>query len=240
LPLSLTPHLPTIPLPIDEEIIEPKDQQREAITLQILGILSAEIDRGGDATDDGDLVGIDEGPGGGETGAAPALEEPQPRHHGEVVGPGVAELVPPILADDLGRVDLGAGPEVRVARVVEEDGLEDVLLEGDGARELRLVVGAVEAHFEFGGVGWVLFDVVHGFEVGGGEGVAHGLVDAAQGLDSAGRAVEVFVVPFHVRGVGVGDGDVVGEFGGAEYSAFAEGAGAGEEAFGCVGAGEGG
>jgi len=114
-----------------------------------------------------------------------------------------------------------------------------VLLKGDGARELGLVVAAVEAHFEFGGVGGVLFNVVHGFEVGGGEVVARGLVGAGEGGDGAAGAVEIFVVPFHVGGVGVGDGYVVGEFGGAEDFAFAEGAGAGEEAFGCVGAGEG-
>lgn len=41
---------------------------------------------------------------------------------------------------------------------------------------------------------------------------------------------------FHVGGIGVGYGDVVGEFGGAEDFALAEGAGAGEEALRCVGA----
>jgi hypothetical protein len=121
---------------------------------------------------------IDECPRGREAGAFPALEEPQPRHDENVVRPGVAELVPPVLTDDFGGVNLRAGPEMRVPRVVEEDGLEDVVFEGDGARELRLVVGAVEAHFEFGWVGEVFFDVVHGFEGGGGEAVADGLVGA--------------------------------------------------------------
>jgi hypothetical protein len=46
-------------------------------------------------------------------------------------------------------------------------------------------------------------------------------------------------VLFHVGGVGVGDGDIVGEFGGAKDFAVAEGAGAGEEPVGCVGAGGG-
>ncbi len=78
---------------------------------------------------------------------------------------GVAELVPPVLADDFGFVDLVIRPEVRVARLVEEDGLEDVVLEGDLVWELGLVVGAVEAHLEFGGVGGVFFDVVHRFVV---------------------------------------------------------------------------
>lgn len=69
------------------------------------------------------------------------------------MGPGVAELVPPILTDDFGRVDFLVGPEMAVAGLVEEDGLEDVLVEGVGiggdGGELGLVVCAVEAHFEF-------------------------------------------------------------------------------------------
>ncbi len=41
----------------------------------------------------------------------------------------------------------------------------------------------------------------------------------------------------HVGGVGVGDGYVVGEFGGAEDFALAEAGGPGEEAVCCVGSG---
>lgn len=92
-------------------------------------------------------MGVDEGPRGGVAGVVPALEQPEPGHDEELVGPGVAELVPPVLADDFGFVDLVAGPEVRVACLAYDDGLGDVVFEGDLVRELRLVVGAVEAHF---------------------------------------------------------------------------------------------
>ena len=185
-------------------------------------------------------MGVDERPGGGETGVFPSLEQPHPGDDEDVVGEGVAELVPPVLADDLGFVDLVVGPEVRVARLVEEDGLEDVVLEGDLVRELRLVVGAVEAHLQLGGVGRVLFDVVHRFVVGLAVGVAGGLVDHGEAGDGSLRAVEVLVVFPHVGGVGVGDGYVVREFGGAEDFALSEGGGAGEEAVRCVGSGRGG
>ena len=147
--------------------------------------------------------------------------------------PAVAELVPPILSDDFGLVDFIDWPEFAVAVIVEEDGLEDVVFKGDFGGELGLVVGGVEAHFEFGAVGWVGFDVVHGTEV------LFGVVDAgrvvAAGEVGNGSAVfEVLVVAFHEVGVGVRDGDVVGPFGGAEDVAFAEGGVFTEEAFGGV------
>ena len=225
-----------VPAPIDQQIIQAEAQQGKGIALEIRRVGGAQVDGGSDAADDGDLVGVDQGPGGGEAGVFAALEQPHPRHDEEVVGEGVAELVPPVLADDGGRVDLLVGPQVRVARLVEEDGLEHVVLERHGGRELGLVVGAVEAHFELRRVGRVFLDVVHRLVVGGAVGVAGGLVDAGEGRDGAIRVVEVLVVPLHVGTVGVGDGDVVGEFGGAEDFALAEAAGSGEEALGGVGA----
>lgn len=72
--------------------------------------------------------------------------------------------MPPVLADDLVLVDLVDAPEVAVALFVEVDGLEHVLVKGYVWRELRLVVCAVEAHFELGAVLRVHFDVVHWFE----------------------------------------------------------------------------
>jgi hypothetical protein len=101
-----------------------------------------------------------------------------------------------------------------------------------------LVVGAVKAHLELRGVCRVFFDVVHRFEVVFCVVVARGLVDLGEGVDGAVRVVEFFVMPFHVGGVGVGYGDVVREFGGAENSALADGGGSGKETFGCVSAGE--
>ena len=72
--------------------------------------------------------------------------------------------MPPVLADDLALVDLVNAPEMTIPRFVKEDGLEDVIFECDFGRELGLVVGAVEAHFELGTVFGVFFDVVHWFE----------------------------------------------------------------------------
>ena len=72
--------------------------------------------------------------------------------------------MPPVLADDLALVDLIDAPEVAVSRLVQEDGLEDVVFEPDFGRELGLVVCAVEAHFQLGAVLGVFFDVVHWFE----------------------------------------------------------------------------
>ncbi len=71
------------------------------------------------------------------------------------MGEGMAELVPPVLADDLGPVDLVDAPQVAVAFLVEEDGLEDVVFKGHHGRELRLVACAVEAHLQLGGLGGI-------------------------------------------------------------------------------------
>lgn len=92
-----------------------------------------------------------------------------------------------------------------------------MLLEGDDLRELRLVVRAVEAHFELREVLRVFFDVVHGAEGGLASIEAGGLV-----IFACNRwcckifPIEVFVVLGHVGAVRVGDGDVVGELGTSE------------------------
>lgn len=146
-----------------------------------------------------------------------ALEEPHPGDDEEVVGEGVAELMPPVLSNNLTLVDFVDTPEMAIALFVQVDSLEDMVLEGDFRRKLRLVVGTVKAHFELLEILGVFFDVVHGligflchFE-------ADGLVDAGDLSDGLVRVVEVLVVLLHVVAVGVGDGDVVGEFGATEH-----------------------
>lgn len=76
------------------------------------------------------------------------------------MGEGVAELMPPIFADDFRRIDFVLGPKMAVACFVKENGLEDVIFKGDGGRELRLVVCAVEAHFEFREIFGIHFNIV--------------------------------------------------------------------------------
>ena len=84
----------------------------------------------------------------------------------------MTELVPPFPFDDFVGIDLIDGPEVGVA-FVKEDGLEDVVVVGDGGfvgvvihPELVLVVCAVEGHFNFLHVFGVGMRVVHGSETG--------------------------------------------------------------------------
>lgn len=181
-------------------------------------------------------MGVDERPRSREARVSAAVEEPHPRDDEGVVRPGVAELVPPVLADDLVRVDLVDGPELFVV-LVKVDGLEDVLVEGDFRGELALVVCAVEAHFELGEVLRVHFDHVHGLEELLGKAETCGLVDARELLDGLLFVVEVFVVLLHVVAVPVGDGDVVCELGGAEHTLLTEGCCAGEDALCGVGPG---
>ena len=140
----------------------------------------------------------------------------------------MTELVPPFAFYDFGRIDLIDGPEVGVA-FVEEDGLEDVVVVGDGGfvgvvihPELVLVVCAVEGHFDFLHVFGVGVRVVHGSETGWFAIWAFAFVfgegDLFFLLFVLGFGAEVgvemgFVVLLEVLGVGVGDGDVVEEFG---------------------------
>ena len=66
--------------------------------------------------------------------------------------------MPPILADDLALVDLVEVPEMAVPLFVQEDGLEDVALKVHLRWKLRLVVCAVEAHFQLAEIGLVRLD----------------------------------------------------------------------------------
>lgn len=61
---------------------------------------------------------------------------------------GVAELMPPVLADDLTLVYLIDTPQVAISFFVQENSLEYMVVERDFRWELGLVVGAVETHFE--------------------------------------------------------------------------------------------
>lgn len=100
----------TIPLSVDQQVIQPETQQGELVVFEILGVVGAQIDGGGNAADDGDLMGVDQGPAGGEAGGVLGLEEHQPGNYHDVVSEAVAELVPPISADDFGLVDFMVGP----------------------------------------------------------------------------------------------------------------------------------
>ena len=141
-----------------------------------------------------------------------SLKQPNKRDDENVMRKRVAQLMPPVLADDLALVDLVDAPEMSVPPFIEEDGLEDVIFECDFGRELGLVVGAVEAHFELGAVFGVFFDVVHWFERFLGHLYPAALVNARERGDGLIGVVEVFVVAFHVLGVAVGDGDIIREF----------------------------
>lgn len=130
-----------------------------------------------------------------------SLEEPHPGHDEEVMRPTVAELMPPVLANNFTLVNLINGPEMSIAFFVEEDGLEDVFLKGDLGRELSLVVGAIKAHFQFSEILLIVSDEIHCFEVVFGE-VATGLgVDSVDLRDCDVLRVEVLVVLLHVFGV---------------------------------------
>lgn len=226
-----------IPLPIRQQIIQPKAQQRKLVPLQILRVLRTQVHSRGDARHDGDFVRVDERPCGRKARALLALEEHHPGHDEDVVRPRVAELMPPVFADDLAFVDLIDAPEMAVAVFVQIDSLENVFVEIHLRRELALVVRAVEAHFQLRSVLVVHFDVVHRLEVLFGVFVARALVNVGELGDGFGGVVEVLVMVFHVFRVPVRDGDVVGELGGAEDFTFAVGGGGFEDAFGCVRAG---
>jgi hypothetical protein len=114
-----------------------------------------------------------------------------------------------------------------IAVFIQIDGLENMFVKLDLGWKLALVICAVEAHFEFGQIGRVHFDVVHGLEILLRPLVARGLVGVGEFGNGSRLVVEVLVVLAHVVGVPVRDGDVVGELGGAEYFAFAQGGGGG-------------
>jgi hypothetical protein len=127
-----------------------------------------------------------------------------------------AELVPPVLTDDLVLVDLFAAPEVAIAVLVQVDSLEDVLLEWDIRWELTLVVCAVEAHLELGLVLGIHLDVVHGLERLLCVLQSLRLVDARKAGDGLLVVIEVLVVVLHVVAIPVGNRDIVRKLGRAE------------------------
>ncbi|KAI7514953.1 FAD/NAD(P)-binding domain-containing protein [Hortaea werneckii] len=185
---------PLIPTSIDQQVIQSERQESKLVPLEILRVVCAKVDSRSDTAHTRDFVGVDHGPAGGPTGVSFALQQPHPRDHEGIVCPAVAKLVPPILPDDLALVNFIQGPQVGVALLVQEDGLEDMVLEGDLWWELRLVVGAVEAHFELGEVFGIHANEVHGLEV-----------------VLAVFRVEVFIVSLHVLSILVRDSNVTGD-----------------------------
>lgn len=171
--------------------------------------------------------------------AAGTVDEHHVRDHPDIVLPAVAELVPPFAFDDFGFVDVVDGPEVGM-RFVQEDGLEDVVFVrhgrfvggGRGGRvltELVLVVGAIEGHLDLPHVFFVAVGVVHRsvsarfvlrswFLVLG----ECDLLFLLFGLGLGAEFIAVYglKVLLEVGAVGMGDGDVVKEFGAAKNEAF--------------------
>lgn len=169
-----------------------------------------------------------------------AINEHHAWHDPYVMLPAVAQLMPPLPFDDLRLINLVDGPEIRVG-FVEEDGLENVIVVGDGCfvcvvvhAELVLVVCTIEGHFDLCHVLGVRMCVVHGsvprgfsaltFPLVLGEGDLIFLVltlgfSAELGVEAC---LEIF---FKVLGVGVGDGDVVEEVGTTEDELLAPGGG---------------
>lgn len=77
----------------------------------------------------------------------------------------MAQLMPPILSNDLVFPDLIPAPCVLVL-VVQEDSLEDMLLYGQLLLlELILEVAAVEAHFQLAGILGRVLDEVHAAKI---------------------------------------------------------------------------
>lgn len=81
----------------------------------------------------------------------------------------VAQLVPPVPADDAVLADPAVRPQPVVAVLVQVDGLEYVLLKRDLLCKLTLIVRRVEAHLELRCILRVRRDVVHQSEVVRGE-----------------------------------------------------------------------
>ena len=76
-----------------------------------------------------------------------------------------------------------------------------MIFERDFRGKLGLVVGAIEAHFQFGGIFEVLFDHVHWLEGLFRHLETNGLVDAVKGRYGLLGVVEVLVIPFHIFGI---------------------------------------
>ena len=223
-------------------------------------ILRPQPIRGCDAAHTGYLVHIHQGPRPGIQCRVLAIDEHHPGHHTDVVLPPMPQLMPPLLEDDLIFGDLIRGPEVRV-RLIQKNRLKHMFLErlrgfiargpflAAGVRvlaELVLVVGAIEGHLDLLRVLLVAVGVVHG-PVARGFAVGLAVLDLVLGegdlvflllvlgLGAQGVREGGLVVVGEVGGVGVGDGDVVEEFGAAEDEAFPPGGGFAQEFLGGVG-----
>ncbi|KAI6767688.1 hypothetical protein HG530_005697 [Fusarium avenaceum] len=146
----------------------------------------------------------------------------------------MAQLMPPVLADDLLLGNLMVSPELAVAVLVEVNSLEDVLIERHLFGELALVVCAVKAHFELGLVLGIHLDVVHGAVLGLCILQTRGLVGAVDIGDSQILAVEVLVVLLHVFRVVMGDGDVIAEFCRTQNLFLFPACGFAEDSLGCI------
>jgi hypothetical protein len=83
-------------------------------------------------------MGIDKSPGGGVGGVlGVSVQSPDKWYDKGVMCPTVTQLMPPILSNDSLLLDLVLLPSVLVL-VVEEDGLENMVLERLGLIELIL------------------------------------------------------------------------------------------------------
>ena len=160
---------PLVPNPMTNPQILPKQILRKIIKLDIL---RPQPIRRRYPTHTRHLMHINQRPTPRKERVFLAIQEHHTRNDADVVLPSMTELVPPFAFDDFVGIDLIDGPEVGVA-VVEEDGLENVVVVGDGGLigvvihpELVLVICAVKGHFDFLHVFGVGVRVVHRSETG--------------------------------------------------------------------------
>jgi hypothetical protein len=128
-------------------------------------IISAQIDRRGNSTDASDLMSIHKRPTGSVSSSSPPLDEPKPGNDKRVVFPSMAQLVPPILLDDLVLVNLVNGPKMAVTLLVQENCLKDVLRVWQCWAELPLVIAAIKAEVQLAAVLVLRLDEIHGLEL---------------------------------------------------------------------------
>lgn len=196
------------------------------------------------------LMHIHQRPAPRKPGPVLPIDEHHPRHDSHIMLPAMPELMPPLALNNFILVDLIDGPEIAV-RLVQKDGLEDMVLVGYGRfvgvvvqPELVLVICAVERHFDFLHVLGVRMRVVHGsvparltvlallLVLGEGDLL---LLLLVFGRGAEGGVEMSFVVLGKVLRIRVRDCDVVEEAGAAEDEPFAPGSCFTEEGLGVVG-----